>query len=157
SPDMRSLIAWDAEGKRLVWIECATGRVRLDAPLPESGRARAPTLSPNGRLLAVSSPEDPRVFLWDAHTGRALPPLRGHSSWPEGFAFFPDGRHLVSAGNDTTALVWDVSDLPPPRPTVELTLVDLDAAWDVMADVDARKAYQALLRLTDAPAVSVPF
>ncbi len=157
SPDRRSLIAWDNVGKTLAWLECATGRVRLDVPLPEDGWAESPTVSPDGKLLATSSPEGSGVFLRDAHTGQALPPLHGHSTWPRAFSFSPDGRRLVSASGDATALVWDVSDLPPPRPMAELTPADLDAAWTTLADADARKAYQALLKLTDAPAATVPF
>jgi WD domain, G-beta repeat len=97
------------------------------------------------------------VSLWDARDGRSLPPLRGHNDFPLSLAFSPDGRRLISGSNDTTGLVWDVADLPPPRPRVHLSPTDLDAAWASLADADARAAYAALLNLTDDPAAAVPF
>ncbi|HEY7313890.1 MAG TPA: WD40 repeat domain-containing protein, partial [Gemmataceae bacterium] len=71
----------------------------------------------------------------------------------------PDGRRLASASSDTTVLVWDVSELatrrrPPGKP---LTAADLEALWRDLASGDAARAYQAILRLADDPAHSVPF
>ena len=58
--------------------------------------------------------------VWDAATGKDLLTLRGAGAPLNCFAFSPDGKRLVSAGDDGTAGVWDVT--PPeqwwgPEPT----------------------------------------
>jgi WD40 repeat protein len=162
SSDDRSLVGIARDEKKLVWMEAATGRIRFDAKLTddECPQARTPSLSvavsPDGRLLALGLSTIQRVFLRDARTGASLLPLRGYTIQRSN-AFSPDGRFLASAGSTSTGLVWDVSDLPPPRPALQLTPADLDAAWTSLADTDARIAYQAMLRLTDVPATAVPF
>jgi hypothetical protein len=123
----------------------------------EDGLLFERTLSPDGRLLATRYSNDHGVFLWDALTGKSLRVLRGHNSAPCAFAFSRDGRNLVSASGDATALVWDISDLYAPRTVLRLTPTELAAAWTALGDMDARNAYQALLRLIAASDLAVSF
>jgi len=74
-----------------------------------------------------------------------------------GLAFSPDGRRLVSASLDTTALVWDVARYTQREaPLVRLGGDELRSAWEDLGG-DAGKAYRAVGALAAAPEQAVPF
>ncbi len=54
------------------------------------------------------------IQVWDAATGNELLSRTGHAGWVTSLAFTPDGRRLVSGSTDSTAFVWDLSQLPVP-------------------------------------------
>jgi len=47
--------------------------------------------------------------------------VEGHLGEARAVGFSPDGRWLVSGGDDRTALLWDLADPAQPRPTVSFT------------------------------------
>jgi WD40 repeat protein len=64
--------------------------------------------SPDDRLVVSACGNGVRV--WDAVTGQPVsPPLSADVVNP--VAFSPDGRRVLTARNDRTALAWDVSDI----------------------------------------------
>lgn len=105
--------------------------LELAAPDIDAGRA---TLAGEliGRLLDDPSPEV-RALLARAATAAERPWLRpltrsltppgdpllrvldGHDDVVRALAVTPDGRHVVSAGNDGLVLVWDLAAYGPPR------------------------------------------
>jgi RNA polymerase sigma factor (sigma-70 family) len=103
--------------------------------------AEAVAFSPYGTLVAVGhcgplvAPgqigSDGQIDLLDARTGRRLARLRGHDPrhGVTSLVFSRDGRRLVSASFDCTALVWDVEAVigRPLRPLDDASAAQL---WD---------------------------
>jgi WD40 repeat protein len=85
------------------------------------GHQRAVTsvaFAPNGRVLASGSgkrsypltPENShKIRIWDVHTGEQIGALTGHDTNTAAIAFAPNGQRLVTAHDNTTLLMWDVS------------------------------------------------
>src|SRR5262249_20755163 len=75
---------------------------------------------------------------------RTLPLVDGEQA----LSFTRDGRHLVSALSDGTALVWDV--YAPPGALAAAR------AWDGLAGADSARAFDAVCRLVASPAAAGP-
>jgi WD40 repeat protein len=61
--------------------------------------------SPDGKTIAWGTWEGP-VHLHDRDSGAKLAEFNGHRGRVLHLLFTPDGRHLVSCSEDSTALVW---------------------------------------------------
>jgi hypothetical protein len=74
------------------------------------------------------------------------------------FTFSPDGKTLVSASTDTTALTWDLrAALAKPLPRRALTDAEVKVRWDALAGEDAKQAFSAICDLIAAPTQAVAF
>jgi RNA polymerase sigma factor (sigma-70 family) len=94
--------------------EVPAGRfVRQFVNVPPNSRklakwpCQALAVSPDGELLAANDGWAIRV--WDIASGQELEKFSGHNGQILSLAFFPDSRRLISGSEDTTALIWDVS------------------------------------------------
>jgi RNA polymerase sigma factor (sigma-70 family) len=105
--------------------------------------------SPDGRMLAWGSHDDPRVHLLEVATGKERQALTGHRGGIVALCYASDGKTLVSSGNDTTLLVWDLS-----LRGGALSARESDACWNDLLG-DAPVAYQALRKLAASPATVV--
>jgi hypothetical protein len=98
------------------------------------------------------------ISLWEVVSGKQIRQLPGHRGNVHSLAFTPDGRALLSAGEDGVAVLWDATGrgqaLEPgqSRPSRK----ELEAAWEDLAGSDAGRADRAFWSLVDAPRQAVP-
>jgi WD40 repeat protein len=153
------------DGQRLLSAARTLWDIRRRRPIREftgMGCLSLPVLSPDGKLLAglCRSAGEGDVCLWEVATGQEVLHLAGHWKGTSAVAFGSDGLTLASAGDDWTALVWDlrspsgVDVTPPPDGLSER---DLARCWEALAGKDAAAAYLALCRLGAAPRQAIPF
>jgi hypothetical protein len=104
-------------------------------------------LSPDNRLAAFSD-DAGRVRLIEVASGKEVQRLRGHRGQVSSLEFSGDGRLLLSASEDTTALVWDVRECLSEAARAELPC---EAPWDDLASEDAATAFRAALAIRANP------
>lgn len=92
-------------------IDLRTGKEQLSFPVDRQGYVSAIALSPDGKILALSSTGNASIQLRDVVSGRELGLLEGHGVRVGQILFTADGKHLVSAGADQTIRLWDVGKL----------------------------------------------
>jgi WD40 repeat protein len=149
TPDGRSLVtAGDSlqEGALGFWDPRSAPRRRaIGSPVRPSISTFA--VSPDGRSLATVGRER-CVQLYEVATGQTRRSFTGHRSAIVGVSFTPDGRRLVTVSDDSTGLIWDISQMAgkPEMPA------DFDAPWAELAAVPAEPAYRAMARLAAHPA-----
>jgi hypothetical protein len=152
SPDGR-LLAYGSQYKYLTLFELATGmEVTRFADLPDG--VCPMVFSPDGRTILWGGWRKAPVRVLEVATGKERSRLEGHRGRIISLDLSADGKRLVSASLDTTALVWDLSNRPIAG---RLSDAALAACWDDLAGADAARAHQAMRLLAGDPARAVPF
>jgi WD40 repeat protein/class 3 adenylate cyclase len=105
-----SLVAasWVGEG-RIRIVDPTTGRTLQTIRPGEPTVPFTPfdtSLSPDGRRVAVSNLEGEQATVFDVASGDRLYDLTGRYGF-QWVAWSPDGRHIATAGNDSSARVWE--------------------------------------------------
>jgi WD40 repeat protein len=125
------------------------GRTLVDAVRP--GFA----LTPDGRLLALAGPRG-SIHIWDVLTGQKVHVFQGHTGMVNALAFIAQGKRLVSASDDTTVLIWDVTRIARPAlPVKALKPGELEQAWQALLDPDAARSFAAMGEFVAAPREAV--
>jgi hypothetical protein len=104
-------------------------------------------------MLAWSGWQQPAIHLLELATSKERHRFEGHIGRVASLNFSPDGQALISGGEDTTAMVWNLSG----KLSRENGPLDLDAAWHELAGTDAARAYQAMRRLAALPTEAVAY
>ncbi len=105
SPDGRVAFGGVSDGRAVVRMaDVQTGR-EIENKIP-SLAAIAIAFSPDGRFLALATPSDYRIQIWDATGTTLLRHLSGHTNDVAALAFCPDGR-LASGSDDRTVRIWE--------------------------------------------------
>jgi WD40 repeat protein len=103
SPDGRVLATGSADATTRLW-EVATGKELHVLPGPG---VLAAAFSPDGKTLLTGA--DGRIHFWEVATGKALRELPGHRGDLTGIAFTPDGKQIISGGQDKVVRVRDAA------------------------------------------------
>lgn len=114
-------VGLSADGRRLVTttpeLRAVVRDVATGDPVTElEGRVVRPQFSPDDASIIGVAVQEPTagfdagrsIGIWDATTGVLELRLDGHTANVEDHATSPDGRHLVTTGQDSTAL-WDLA------------------------------------------------
>lgn len=149
----QAIMTADAKGITRVY-ERATMQERWQAN--QQGIVSA--FSADGRWLASSLGWDhhskpTNISVRDALTGQERCQFIGQSGL-QCLVFSPDGRFLVSAGSDGTAIVWQLPALRAPSPWSQQ---EAQKNWEILAGEDAGKAGVAIARFLDTPTESVEY
>jgi WD40 repeat protein len=149
SPDGR-LAAFGGQAQEVALLDTHTGAEvwRLTGV---SRAISALAFSADSRVVAAADGTTGTVRLWEVATGRPFRTLAGHQGDVRHMTFSLDGLVLLTAGDDTTALLWDVTgrrtqgaSLPPSGP-------GLEALWNDLEAEDARRGQEAVGILVAAP------
>jgi len=98
---------WDANtGKLLRTFQGHTAAVTSVAFAPLD-----PLTNRSDRI--VSGSEDLTARIWDFMTGQEVLSLKGHTLELTAVAFSPDGRRVLTASKDRTAIIWPSQDWQP--------------------------------------------
>lgn len=113
--------------------------------------------SPDGRMLLSLTNGPATIYLWETATGRERMRLAGHLAGDVRLCFRPDGRVLISGGDDTQVFLWDLTGRAPDgvRREIHHSPERLGELWQTLAGDDAAAAYRAIWSLVDAPAQTV--
>lgn len=112
-------------------------------------------LSPDGRSLYVADSSGV-VVVYEVGTGQIRRIISGHRGLLTGLSLSRDGKRMVTASLDATALVWDLSPAQAfPRPAQAPTADELAKAWQALAETGAAAAFRAMGTLEWASKESV--
>ena len=156
--DQVGAMAYSPDGTKLAWTSGKEGdRNQLALcdltgdqppehfPVIRGSRLAGIAFSHDGKTLACGEVYANSAQLWEVASRQLIAELRGHQAAVFCVAFSSDGRSLVSAGGDTTVLVWDLLAAAPGtgRRPEQFGPADLDRLWSDLAG-DAPGAYRAL-------------
>jgi WD40 repeat protein len=68
------------------------------------------SFSPDGKTFATSN-SDKSVKIFEVNTGKLLAQLIEHTNWVRSLTFNNDGTLLISCGDDSKVVIWDISNL----------------------------------------------
>ncbi|MGL6076027.1 MAG: WD40 repeat domain-containing protein [Fimbriiglobus sp.] len=106
----RTVRIWDVETTR----ELLTYKGHLDEPIDRNNVFGVPNVlfSPDGKLVASSGGKT--IHLWNPVDGKRKTVLAdGHTAPVRALAFLPDGKTLVTGGDDRKVVVWDLETAKP--------------------------------------------
>jgi WD40 repeat protein len=154
SPDGRRLVAQCHEDPMEVWDLSAKNKPSHMTGLHGVNRL---LFSPDGRTLVLGNTHTGELMLWEMLAEKPRGELSGHLGAISCLAFSPNGKHLATASDDTSILIWDMRRSPTEDASAPLQDGELATLWRRLGERDARLAYRAVLRLSAHPAETLPF
>jgi WD40 repeat protein len=110
SPDGKTLVAGDQSGQGYIWNIQKFNSIPQPDTFNANGAINSLAFSLDNRILAVGD-QSGSIQLYDLPANKQVN-LADHDSAVYSLAFSPDGKTLVSGGDDATARVWALSYAP---------------------------------------------
>jgi hypothetical protein len=155
SPD-NSLLAWSDGNAGIRLTDAASGKEVRRLP-SEPGSFDGIVFAPDGKTLAwginyrLPATEN-AVGIWEVRSGQLRRTLDGSDGHTLPLAHSPNGALLVTADSDCSALVWDMKRRLNEKQAVGIASPEkLDQCWRLLADHDARKAFDGMETFTQFP------
>jgi WD40 repeat protein/serine/threonine protein kinase len=125
SPSRRSALAMRQNGSSFIWEFETYNVIELTDANPaataqSSNRRRAAVYSPDGTCLAIMKGLL-EVAVYDASSGGLIRRIAGHTSPVRSIRFSPDGRKLLTSGEDGSAVIWTAQPAPVEKPATLTT------------------------------------
>ncbi len=111
------------------------------------GIVRDIAYSPDGNRLAVAGGTG--IWLYDAHTGKELTLLTGHTGSVLTVAFSPNGNTIASGSEDNTVMLWDVLTGKHKQTLIGHENFVTCVVYDPKGDILASASFDATVRLWD--------
>jgi WD40 repeat protein len=148
SPDGAILATGGNGGSPVRLWEAATGKL---VAAWKGMRSSEVAFSPDGRLLAAATGQF--IALWDVAARAEVRRWTCDHGYPLRLVFALNGQALVSAHNDGTLLVWDVTGQLKAGRLARRPLKDAEVAahWKAIDGADAAAAHRAIWALAAAP------
>jgi WD domain, G-beta repeat len=147
SSDGAVLVVQELNGRATVWDTATDHKI---ADLNSKG-GQCAAMSPDDRLVALET-MTPEGFptgvieLWETLTWTIAKTIRHNQQYIYQFAFSPDSTEGASAGDDGTAVLWDLTGLRNRNPTDR---DDVRRLLDELRCPDANHAYPAIWKLVN--------
>lgn len=121
------LVSGGADHILRVWdIENGTVTREIKDPMGVILSAKLSPVDPN---ICVTGHDDRIIRVWNLETGTMVRDMRGHTNYVTALDMTPDGKTLMSVGNDGTVRFWNMEDGKSiaryPGRTSEVTQLDL--------------------------------
>jgi WD40 repeat protein len=109
TPDSKALMCYWSHEKCLCLLDITTGKEISRKTFAVGGGCSHIAFAPDGQTVAGA--QEDCIRIWSVPDFQELAVLRGHKGSVAQVAFSADGKTLVSGSEDTTLLVWDVSQM----------------------------------------------
>jgi len=107
TPDGNGVLFTSADGRAIEWSLAADKETGSYDGFRSPPNAAA--YSPDGTVVAISSPADGRLHLFDAATRFRVKQIKAHEGAVQAVAFSRDGKRVISGGLDAKVRVWDTA------------------------------------------------
>ena len=139
--------SWDSTVR--MW-DIATQQPLAVGPLRCTGHVFAVVLSPDNELIAAGDLGG-RIYLWRADTGEQVrEPWQADAQCIYSLAFSPNGKNIVSGGDDSKPRIWDLSTSQPVLVLEGHTNSVLSVAWTSDGGLIGTGSEDHTVRLWDA-------
>jgi WD40 repeat protein len=105
TPDGALLVSGSEDETLKIW-SASDGRELRTMKGDSRDNVKGVAVSPDGTMAVSGGNKDARVRVWSLADGQQLPSLVGQGREVAACAFAPDGKTLVSGGNDANVILW---------------------------------------------------